>query len=126
MFAKVLAHAKKEMPEFLIISTILWTIHIVRSWDGRITPITWLLAIGFTAVTTYVVISAASAAIKFAWSLIKRIPPRRTSTLLLLVAFIFAISFTEVAEANPKGELIKRAIGKVQVGSVVQPRQLRL
>ena len=29
MFAKVLVHAKKEMPEFLIISTILWTIHIV-------------------------------------------------------------------------------------------------
>ena len=39
MFAKVLAHAKKEIPEFLIISTILWTIHIVRSWDGKITPI---------------------------------------------------------------------------------------
>ena len=62
MFAQVLAHAKKEMPEFLIISTILWTIHIVRSWDGKITPISWLLAIGFTAVTMYVVISGAKKA----------------------------------------------------------------
>ena len=73
MFSKVLAHAKKQMPTCLIISTIIWVINIVSDWDGRITPVSWLLGIVLTAVTVYVIAFAALGMLKLLWSLLKGI-----------------------------------------------------
>ena len=71
MFAKALTHARKHMPQYLIISTIVWTIHIVLNWDGRITPITWLIMIAITAIILFAIGSTVKATLKFMWSLIK-------------------------------------------------------
>ena len=74
MFMKMLAHAKKQMPVFLAISAVLWGINIASSYDGRITPISWLIVIVLTAATAYVVVCGAFGILKLTWSALKRIP----------------------------------------------------
>lgn len=77
-FSKVASHFKKEIPACLIISTVIWAIKIAADWQGFY-PITWAIVIIATALFMYLTVCvAAVSALKFLWSLIKRIPIRRS------------------------------------------------
>ena len=65
------AKTKKEMSMFLIISTPLWLVKIVRTYDGRFTPITWVILIVLTAITMSIVAVVAHGILKFLWSLVR-------------------------------------------------------
>lgn len=71
MFAKV----KKELPEYLIIAALLWAVKIATDFKGFY-PITWAIMILITGIFMYVIVTIVASALKFLWSLIKRILPR--------------------------------------------------
>lgn len=73
--SEMLAKVKKELPEYLIIATLLWAVKIASDYKG-FHPITWTIRIILTALFMYVIVSAESVALEFIWSFIKRIKAR--------------------------------------------------
>ncbi len=60
MFSKLVTKARKEMPIFLLISAILWVPRFVSNFDGRFTPLSWVMSIALTAFVTFIVMSGIS------------------------------------------------------------------
>ena len=87
MFSKLIAKAKKEMPIFLLINACLWALRIVSEYDGTLRPVLWAVFIALTTILTYVVFTAIVGALKFVWSLLRRIPGRRALPRLDMVRY---------------------------------------
>ncbi len=68
MFAK----ARKELPEYLIICTLIWAVRIATDYKG-FRPITWVVMILVTTLTLYVIVKTGLAILKLIWSIIRRI-----------------------------------------------------
>ena len=71
----MLEKVRKELPEYLIIATLLWAVKVATNYQGFY-PITWAIKIILTALFMYAIVSAEAAGLEFIWSLIKRIKAR--------------------------------------------------
>ena len=64
MHPKIKAHAKEHLPDRFVMNIIARALHIKSNWDGRFTPVYWLLGIMVTAVGSYIVVYGGIAVLK--------------------------------------------------------------
>ena len=67
MILRVVAHVKKQMPFFLWIGSILWSIRIFWNYDATFTPITWSICVMLTAGLTYVIVTSIFGILDLMW-----------------------------------------------------------
>ena len=79
MYKKV----RKELPEYLIISTLVCAFKIATDYKGFY-PITWAVMIFVTAIILYAIMTTSLAILKLIWSFIRRIPRGSASNLLVM------------------------------------------
>ena len=117
MLSKLVRYASKPMTIALLINLVLWIPRLLDKTSEMSALVVWLTGIVLIAATTlvtYVALVVVDKALKFAGSLLKRIPRGGAKGIIALgMVSIFLFSSIPVAEANPQRRGMQEAARSV-------------